>query len=136
MLLHFSFRLLGVGRVVIYNTSCGPELDLLLQTYRQEGFLEIVPWPIDKYLIPSKGWLFSIHGGDLHYYGQLATLNDCIYRSMARSHYVTLNDIDEIVMPYQHDNLADLMSVLQQHNPNVGFFFLNCMKTPTTGLCF
>uniref|UniRef100_A0A3P8UYA6 Glycosyltransferase family 92 protein n=1 Tax=Cynoglossus semilaevis TaxID=244447 RepID=A0A3P8UYA6_CYNSE len=118
------YRLLGVGRVVIYNTSCGPELDLLLQTYSQEGFLEIVPWPIDKYLIPSKGWSFSIHGGDLHYYGQLATLNDCIYRSMARSHYVTLNDIDEIVMPYQHDNLADLMSVLQQHNPNTGVFLI------------
>ncbi|KAG8013249.1 Beta-1 [Nibea albiflora] len=113
------YRLLGVNRVVIYNTSCGPELDLLLQSYSQEGFVEMVDWPIDKHLNPSHGWLHSEHGGDIHYYGQLITLNECIYRSMDRSRYVLLNDIDEIIMPYQHDNLGSLMNVLQQQQPNV-----------------
>ncbi|KAI9528737.1 hypothetical protein NQZ68_017335 [Dissostichus eleginoides] len=57
------YRLLGVDRVVIFNTSCGPELDRLLQSYSQEGFVEMVPWPIHRYLNPSKGWLFSQSGG-------------------------------------------------------------------------
>ena len=118
----FALRLLGVGRVVIYNTSCGPELDRLLQIYSQDGFLEIVQWPIHQHLIPSTGWLFSEHGGDVHYFGQLATLNECIYRSMERSRYVLLNDVDEIIMPYQHDNLMSMMNMLQEQHPNVGYF--------------
>ncbi|KAK5886563.1 hypothetical protein CesoFtcFv8_017586 [Champsocephalus esox] len=112
------YRLLDVDRVVIYNTSCGPELDRLLQSYSQEGFVEMVPWPIHRYLTPSKGWLFSQSGGDVHYFGQMTTLNECIYRSMERSHYVLLDDIDEIIMPYKHNNLMSLMDMLQKQQPN------------------
>nr|XP_046269099.1 glycosyltransferase family 92 protein F13G3.3-like isoform X2 [Scatophagus argus] len=118
------YRLLGVDRVVIYNTSCGPDLERLLQGYSQEGFVEMVPWPIDKHLNPSRGWLFSMSGGDVHYFGQLATLNECIYRSMDRSRYVLLNDIDEIIMPYHHNNLKLLMETLQQQHPNTGVFLI------------
>ncbi|XP_068608237.1 uncharacterized protein [Brachionichthys hirsutus] len=118
------YRLLGVGRVVIYNTSCGPDLERLLQGYVQEGFVEMVPWPIDKHLVPSTGWLFSRSGGDVHYFGQLATLNECIYRSMERSRYVLLNDIDEIAMPYKYDSLKPLMETLQQQHPHVGVFLI------------
>ena len=107
--------------MVIYNTSCGPDLSHLLQIYSQEGFVEIVPWPISEHLNPSHGWLHSQHGGDVHYFGQLTTLNECIYRSMQRSRYVLLNDIDEIIMPYQHENLTSLMNMLQQQHPNVGY---------------
>ncbi|XP_037551423.1 glycosyltransferase family 92 protein F13G3.3-like, partial [Nematolebias whitei] len=124
------YRLLGVNRVVIYNTSCGPDLDRLLQSYTQEGFVEIVPWPIDKHLIPSRGWLYAEHGGDLHYFGQLATLNDCIYRYMERSRYVLLNDMDEIIMPYQHNNLMSLMDTLQKQHPNVGVFSIETLIFP------
>ncbi|XP_073338879.1 uncharacterized protein [Pagrus major] len=118
------YRLLGVNRVVIYKTSCGPDLDRLLQSYSQEGFVEIVPWPIDRHLNPSRGWLFSEHGGDVHYFGQLTTLNECIYRSMDRSRYVLLNDIDEIIMPYKHNNLKPLMETLQNEHQNIGVFFI------------
>ncbi|XP_056283294.1 uncharacterized protein LOC130202033 isoform X2 [Pseudoliparis swirei] len=118
------YRLLGVNRVVIYNTSCGPELDRLLQGYIQEGFVEAVPWPIDRHLNPSRGWLFSQSGGDVHYFGQLTTLNECVYRSMERSRYVLLNDIDEIIMPYRHDTLNALMDALQPQQPNTGVFLI------------
>uniref|UniRef100_UPI003AAAD71E uncharacterized protein isoform X1 n=1 Tax=Centroberyx gerrardi TaxID=166262 RepID=UPI003AAAD71E len=118
------YRLLGVGRVVIYNTSCGPDLDRLLHSYREEGFVEMVPWPIDHHINPSRGWLFSEHGGDIHYFGQLTTLNECIYRYMDRSRYVLLNDIDEIIMPYQHSGLMPLMNTLQQQHPEAGVFLI------------
>ncbi|XP_024860616.1 uncharacterized protein LOC108236420 [Kryptolebias marmoratus] len=124
------YRLLGVNRVVIYNTSCGPDLDRLLQSYIQEGFVEIVPWPIHKHMNPSSGWLFSKYGGDIHYFGQLTTLNECIYRSMERSRYVLLNDIDEIIMPYQHSNLMSLMDTLQQQHPKVGIFLIENHSFP------
>ncbi|XP_074548318.1 uncharacterized protein LOC141806609 [Halichoeres trimaculatus] len=118
------YRLLGVDRVVIYNTSCGPELDRLLKSYSQTGFVEVVPWPIDMFLKPSIGWVPSRHRGQLHFFGQLTTMNECVYRSMERSRYVLLNDIDEIIMPYKYDSLVSLMDVLQQQHPETGVFFI------------
>ncbi|XP_062855598.1 uncharacterized protein LOC134318535 [Trichomycterus rosablanca] len=126
------YKLLGVQRVVIYNTSCGPDLEKLLQYYKKEGILEIVPWPIDQFLTPSSGWNFQMHGGDLHYYGQLVTLNECIYRNMYRSKYVLLNDMDEIIMPYKHKNLESLMDALQQEHKNVGVFYIENHIFPKT----
>ncbi|XP_035390970.1 uncharacterized protein LOC118242736 [Electrophorus electricus] len=126
------YKLLGVQHVVIYNTSCGPDLEKLLQHYKKEGILEIVPWPIDHFLNPSKGWNFVEHGGDLHYYGQLVNLNECIYRNMYQSKYVLLNDIDEIIMPYKHANLPLLMEDLQQEHRDVGVFLIENHIFPKT----
>lgn len=121
LFLLFLSRLLGVDRVVIYNNSCGPELERLLQVYIEEGFVEMVPWPINNHMIPSHGWLHSESGGDVHYFGQQTTLNECIYRSMERSRYVLLNDIDEIIMPYQHEDLMSLIDMLTKKHPNVRY---------------
>uniref|UniRef100_A0A4W5RFY5 Glycosyltransferase family 92 protein n=1 Tax=Hucho hucho TaxID=62062 RepID=A0A4W5RFY5_9TELE len=118
------YRLLGVQHVVVYNTSCGPDLERLLQSYTQEGFVEVVPWPIDQHMNPSRGWQLSEHGGDIHYYGQLTTLNDCVYRHMYQSRYVLLNDIDEIIAPYQHQTLPQMMDVLQRQNPKAEVFLI------------
>ncbi|XP_064210445.1 glycosyltransferase family 92 protein F13G3.3-like [Anguilla rostrata] len=126
------YKLLGIQRVVIYNTSCGPDLEKVLHYYSEEGILEIVQWPIDQFLIPSRGWNFKEHGGDIHYYGQLTTLNECIYRNMYKSRYVLLNDIDEIIMPYQHANLHLLLEDLQQEHPNVGVFIIENHIFPKT----
>lgn len=82
--------------------------------------MQVVPWPIDQHMNPSHGWQPSEHGGDIHYYGQLTTLNDCVYRHMYQSRYVLLNDIDELIAPYQHQTLPQMMDVLQRQNPKVG----------------
>ncbi|XP_067245678.1 uncharacterized protein [Chanodichthys erythropterus] len=126
------YKLLGVQHVVVYNTSCGPDLEKLLKHYETEGILEIVSWPIDKFLNPSPGWNFKEFKGDLHYYGQLVTLNECIYRNMYQSRYVLLNDIDEIIMPYKHTNLPSLMKDLQSAHPDVGVFIIENHIFPKT----
>ncbi|XP_017322795.2 uncharacterized protein LOC108265174 [Ictalurus punctatus] len=126
------YKLLGVQQVIIYNTSCGSDLDKLLQHYKKEGILEIVPWPIDQFLNPSAGWDATLHKGDLHYYGQLVTLNECIYRQMYQSKYVLLNDIDEIIMPYKYANLALLMEALQQEHKYVTVFLIENHIFPKT----
>uniref|UniRef100_A0AAY5ERA3 Glycosyltransferase family 92 protein n=1 Tax=Electrophorus electricus TaxID=8005 RepID=A0AAY5ERA3_ELEEL len=126
------YKLLGVQHIVIYNTSCGPDLEKLLQHYKREGILEIVSWPIDHFLNPSKGWDFMYHGGEIQYYGQLVTLNECIYRNMYQSKYVLLNDIDEIIMPYKHANLQLLMEELQQQHKDMGVFFIESHFFPKT----
>ncbi|KAG1973994.1 glycosyltransferase family 92 protein [Pimephales promelas] len=126
------YKLLGVQHVVIYKTKCGPDLKKLLKHYETEGILEIVSWPIDKFLNPSSGWNINTHKGDIQYYGQLVTLNECIYRHMYQSRYVLLNDIDEIIMPYKHSNLPLLMEDLQSAHPNVGVFLIENHIFPKT----
>ncbi|XP_056093465.1 glycosyltransferase family 92 protein [Rhinichthys klamathensis goyatoka] len=126
------YKLLGVQHVVIYKTKCGPDLKKLLKHYETEGILEIVSWPIDKFLNPSLGWNIKMHKGDVHYYGQLVTLNECIYRHMYQSRYVLLNDIDEIIMPYKHTDLPPLMEDLQSAHPNVGVFLIENHIFPKT----
>ncbi|XP_027026872.1 glycosyltransferase family 92 protein [Tachysurus fulvidraco] len=126
------YKLLGVQRVVIYNTSCGSDLKRLLQHYEREGFLEIVAWPIDQFLNPSAGWNINVHKGDIQYYGQLVTLNECIYRHMYQSKYVLLNDIDEIIMPYKYPNLELLMESLQHEHKDVNVFFIENHIFPKT----
>lgn len=117
-----TYKLLGVEHVVIYNTSCGPDLEKALRSYEEDGILEIIPWPIHHFLEPSKGWNYELHSGEVHYYGQQATINDCIHRNRQRSKYVILTDADEIIMPYQHSTLNQLMTELQQNYPHVVAF--------------
>lgn len=88
-----------MDRVVNYNTTCRLELDRLLWVYTEEGFGEVVPWPIHEHLLLSHGWLHSDNGGDLKYFSQQVTVNECLYRSMECSRFVLLNDIGEIIMP-------------------------------------
>ncbi|XP_048099734.1 uncharacterized protein LOC125294781 [Alosa alosa] len=126
------YKLIGVQRVVIYNTSCGPDVEKVLRYYSREGMLEVVPWPIDKFLTPSTGWKYDLHRGDIHYYGQLTTLNECIYRYMYQSKYLLLNDFDEIIMPYKHASLEKLMDTLQQQHPNAGVFRIENHIFPKT----
>ncbi|XP_054639621.1 beta-1,4-galactosyltransferase galt-1-like [Dunckerocampus dactyliophorus] len=128
------YRLLGVDKVVIYKTNSGPEVGRLLHSYIQEGFVEIVPWLIDKHLTPSSTWSFSKGAGDIRYFGQLTTLSECLYRSMERSRYVLMNDLDEIIMPHQHDSLMSMMTSFQQQNPNfleIGEFRIKTFYFPT-----
>ncbi|XP_018613816.1 glycosyltransferase family 92 protein F13G3.3-like [Scleropages formosus] len=126
------YKILGIQKVYIYNTSCGPDLEKVLHYYKEEGTLEIEPWPIDKFLNPSRGWNFNEHKGDLHYFGQLTTLNDCIYRNMYKSKYVLLNDIDEIIVPYEHATLGLLMEDLQRQHPSVSVFLVENHIFPKT----
>ncbi|KPP57218.1 hypothetical protein Z043_125081, partial [Scleropages formosus] len=126
------YKILGIEKVYIYNTSCGPDLQKVLQYYKEEGTVEVEPWPIDQFLVSSKGWKFPERKPDLHNYGQLTTLNDCIYKNMYRSRYILLNDIEEIIVPYQHATLGLLIENLQRQNPSVSVFLIENHIFPKT----
>uniref|UniRef100_A0A3P9QAQ9 Glycosyltransferase family 92 protein n=1 Tax=Poecilia reticulata TaxID=8081 RepID=A0A3P9QAQ9_POERE len=88
-------QLLGVNRVVVYKTNCSADLTFLYVP----GLLEVIPWSLSKYLNVSRRARPSQSPGDLHYFGQIPALNDCLYRSMYRSKYVALHDLDELILP-------------------------------------
>ncbi|MEQ2188100.1 hypothetical protein GOODEAATRI_011528 [Goodea atripinnis] len=63
------------------------------------GLVEVIPRSMSRFLNVSRGWLPEHGSGDLHYFGQIPALNDCLYRSMYQSKYVALPDVDELILP-------------------------------------
>ncbi|KAG7333009.1 hypothetical protein KOW79_003144 [Hemibagrus wyckioides] len=118
------FKILGVQKVAIYKTSCHPVTQKVLDYYVKQNFVEIIPWRISSYINVSRGWKKSASPGELHYFGQIAALNDCVYRYMYQSHYVSLQDLDEFILPINLKNWAELLPELERkYNHNVGFEF-------------
>ncbi|XP_028275140.1 uncharacterized protein LOC114444615 isoform X1 [Parambassis ranga] len=107
-------QLLGVDRVVVYKTSCSPETQRILDYYTHKGLVEVIPWSLSRYLNVSRSWLPALGPGDLHYFGQIAALNDCLYRYMYRSRYVALQDMDELILPQSVSSWSELLPQLEQ----------------------
>ncbi|XP_063315810.1 glycosyltransferase family 92 protein F13G3.3-like [Pelobates fuscus] len=117
------YKLLGAGRVTLYVNKCHENVNKVLQYYVEEGILEVVPWPIDKFLRTSTEWRYNLKSkNQIGYYGQTATLNDCLYRNMYRSKFVFLNDIDEIILPVKLHDWGSLMENLQKKYPKSSVF--------------
>ncbi|XP_078738077.1 uncharacterized protein LOC144951658 [Lampetra fluviatilis] len=119
------YRLLGASIVTVYNSGCGPMLARLLAHYQAAGIVEVVPWLIGIHLQPSSGWQPNVDPGDVHYHGQTAALNDCLYRRMDDTRYLAMTDIDEVIVPLQHEDWAGLMKTLTSRYRVSVFHFRN-----------
>ncbi|XP_075435119.1 glycosyltransferase family 92 protein F13G3.3-like isoform X1 [Ascaphus truei] len=119
------YRLLGARRVVIYKNSCSVAMGKVLDYYISEGMVEIIHWPIDSYLLTSDSWHhYMDDNNEIGYFGQLAALNDCMYRNMYRSKYVAFNDIDEIILPKKHKDWKGMMESLKKQYPSKEVFLI------------
>ncbi|KAM9324229.1 glycosyltransferase family 92 protein F13G3.3-like [Gastrophryne carolinensis] len=119
------YRLLGAEKVVIYKNSCSKGVGKVLDYYVSEGLMEIIPWPIDKYLRTSDAWHQAMDAANqIGYYGQTVALNDCLYRNMYRSQYVVFNDFDEVILPRKHKDWNDMMEALENTYPNNAVFLI------------
>ncbi|XP_041357846.1 uncharacterized protein LOC121374800 [Gigantopelta aegis] len=118
-------RLLGAQRFVIYYSSASPDVNTILDTYVNDGLLEIVNWAL-----PVR---------NAHYYGQDVVNNDCLYRNMFVSRYIMFADLDEVIMPKKHADLRSYIKSVERKFPNVGsllfqnaFFCTNSEWKPDT----
>ncbi|XP_018428612.1 PREDICTED: glycosyltransferase family 92 protein F13G3.3-like [Nanorana parkeri] len=117
------YKILGASRVTMYNTSCSRDVDKVLRHYIDEGTLEVVPWPIGRHLKTSRHWRYTRRlTTEIGYFGQLTTLNDCLYRNMYTSKFVLFNDIDEIILPVIDRDWSSLMENLLKRYPETNVF--------------
>ncbi|KAK2848324.1 hypothetical protein Q7C36_010006 [Tachysurus vachellii] len=118
------FKILGVQKVAIYKTSCHPVTQKVLDYYVTKNFVELIPWHVASYINVSRGWNKTLSTGQLHYFGQIAALNDCVYRYMYQSHYVSLQDLDELILPINFKNWTELLPELERkYKQEMGFEF-------------
>ena len=98
-------RMFGAQRVVFYNLTTGSQVVPYLRSYEEIGVVTAVPWKLPV----LTGAVGSGTNAEIHYYGQVAALNDCLYRNMFSSRYLVLTDLDEIVVPRRHGTWIEMM---------------------------
>ncbi|NP_001089439.1 uncharacterized protein LOC734489 [Xenopus laevis] len=128
------YKILGAQKVMVYLNNCSRQMEEVLQYYTKEGTVEVIPWHIQRYLKMSNSWLYPNDDTEIGYYGQMSTLNDCIYRNMYSSKFVVLNDQDEIILPFKHRTWDNMMESLQRENPDVGIFLFENHIFPQTAV--
>jgi len=104
-------RLLGVSHFIFYNSSIGADVQRVLRVYQRRGVVTVLPWHLN--LWDAKGRYADLDLAPIHIDGQLAALNDCVYRTMYRYRYTMAVDTDEYIVPRQH---ADYTQMLRQLN--------------------
>jgi len=91
-------RLLGAERFVFYNYSTGSDASAVLRRYEQEGVVRVVQWHL---LMPVDVWPPVVPRVEpaIYYFGQVAALNECLYRNSLSSRFIVFQDVDEILVP-------------------------------------
>lgn len=91
-------RLMGVDHFTFYNHTIGPQVACILDHYRQEGLVTLLPWKL--HMVSQK---------EIRTEGLFAALNDCLYRSMYRFSHTLLIDLDEYIIPNYNETLPQLI---------------------------
>lgn len=111
-------RLFGADYFVFYNFSTGPNIDKVLNQYAKEGLVQIVQWHIP---LEMDTWP-QINEVEIHYFGQLAALNDCLYRNMHSSKFLVFSDMDELIVPRKHKYWSAMLDAL----PETSVYHFRC----------
>ena len=96
-------KILGVGKVAIYDYSIRTNVLKDLNVYVETGFVDLLPWklPFDyKYI---------------RYYGQLGMLNECLYRYMFKTKYIAFIDMDEQIVPKREYTWTEMVNNLERN---------------------
>lgn len=108
----------GADHFVFYNFDMGDSLIPFVSSYVKSGKLQVFEWklPIEMGKKPEL----------IHYYGQLAALNDCLYQARRTSKYVVFSDLDEIITPMRHSLWLDLINNISKSDSMYGgYLFQN-----------
>lgn len=113
-------RILGAEYFVFYNYSTDSNVDRVLEYYKEQGLVEVLKWNL-----PMKvdTWPKKKEPVEIHYFAQLAALNDCLYRNMYLSKYVVFQDLDEFIIPRKHLTWSDMIEALPK---GAGAYIFRC----------
>lgn len=110
-------RLLGAEKFTIYNYSSAPNVARVLDYYVSLGKVEVVQWrlPIVVDTWPKK----SVP--EIHYFGQVGTLQDCLFRNKLESEYIVNIDLDEFIIP-REENVNTWPDMINKSGVKNGIF--------------
>lgn len=90
-------RILGANYFSFYSYNISDQANKVLNYYKDLGVVDNIEWDMP---IPTT---------KIHYYGQMAALNDCLYRNRYKSQYIVVQDVDEFIIPSRVKTWNDMM---------------------------
>lgn len=90
-------RILGANKFIVYNISTAINTEQVLAYYSKRGLTEVVQWRLPMTVSSSPKIKIK---NEIHYFGQSAALNDCLFRSKHDSEFAVNEDLDEFIIPH------------------------------------
>lgn len=111
-------RLLGANKFIVYNHSTAINVDHVIGYYSKLGLAEVVQWrlPMAVSTYPR-----SKQRNEIHYFGQTAALNDCLFRSKHESEFIVNEDLDEFIIPHRKESF-NWEDIIKTVGPNSEVF--------------
>lgn len=86
-------RMFGVEHFIFYNYNINnKEVLKLLDHYSNHELVTLIDWGLPSTIQKNQIW----------YNGQLSAHNDCLYRAMSLTKYLSIIDIDEYIVPHNN----------------------------------
>ncbi|XP_052806355.1 beta-1,4-galactosyltransferase galt-1-like [Mya arenaria] len=96
-------KLLGIEHFNFYISDVSKNVWTVLDYYQSKGEAELLPWTL------------PLTEEDVHYNGQLAAINDCLYRNKHSTEWLQVTDLDEFIVP-QNDTTYSILDVLRDYD--------------------
>ncbi|XP_022657968.1 uncharacterized protein LOC111248999 [Varroa destructor] len=117
-------NILGAKKIFFYELEVHPNISKVLQHYVGKGIVDNTPLtlPGDMPNLPALRHQFLKQRTNHKRQNELIPYNDCLYRNLYSYDFIALLDIDEVIMPINHEGWADLMreaiqpQALKEHN--------------------
>jgi hypothetical protein len=103
-------RILGADHFVFYNYSTGNDVNEVLRHYVTEGVAQVVQWHLPVSIGVDTCPINNTPQIEVHYFAQLAMVNDCLYRNRKQSKYIVYKDLDEFVVPQQDITWSQMLA--------------------------
>ncbi|CAD5122269.1 DgyrCDS10712 [Dimorphilus gyrociliatus] len=106
------YRLLGVSKIFVYNNNLYKDSLATFKKYEKIGLVNVRDFKTGYFVHqdpdrPESGYKSQASGA----------VNDCILRNMHVFKKLIIVDLDEIILPHQHDNFKDLINYMDDQFP-------------------
>ena len=113
-------QILGASHFTFYDLEMTERVRKVLNYYQNKGLVSVLAWNLPSY----------IGKNDVHYFGQVVSIMDCLYRSMKHLHFVAFHDLDEFIVPLRHDNITVMMKEIHKEE-HCGHCFQSVIFDPS-----
>ncbi|EYC22617.1 hypothetical protein Y032_0017g3457 [Ancylostoma ceylanicum] len=127
--------LFGVSTVTMYKYTVSKQMQQVLDHFEKQGKLVQIPLTLPGHSpnLPLVRSEYIARNRQQKRRHELIPYNDCLYRHISTHRYILILDIDELIVPLQHDNYADLLANIESSLPTErisSLSFSNVFKFP------
>ena len=97
-------QILGASHFTFYDLTMTESARNVLNYYQNKGLVSVLEWNLPSYMAID----------NLHYFGQVLSIMDCLYRSMKHLDFVAFHDLDEFIVPLRHDDITAMLKEIHR----------------------